>query len=392
MTRLSVQIGATVTRPNLPVTGSQTPPPIQGGARGRLDSLSNSESLSGESPAQRDDDIYSGQASNEFGSRLAIDHLMERWIRLGPVAVRLLTNCHSVACDFDSIYRSQQATPDGRAFVVTVAVERRRSWRSLIAHYHITGEVDERFTVRSRARVVPHIEGMINLSVARHLPQYVQLHAAVLQRDEIGLVIPGGPGFGKTTLAAGLIQRGWNYASDEFALIDPTTIRLAPFPKSLSIKPGSVALLQQDGVDFSHVPVFHREDKGAIRSVLATQIRSDSLAGVVSPQLLIFPTLDPLATPSLTRIARGQAAMHCLRRCFDFPRWGPMAMETVAKMCERCDCYELTSGDLDQTCDLIDMAARRKQNDDSSAVNSETMAPSHGQHRDTTQATACAKC
>lgn len=277
--------------------------------------------------------------------------------QLGPVAVRLITNCPRVYADYATVNRDLQTTGESTGFSTTVVVEKRRSWRSGIVHYHIRGEVDERFTVRKRARVVPHIDGMINLSVARHLPDFVQLHAAVLQRGDVGLVIPGGPGFGKTTLTAALINRGWNYASDEFALIDPSTIELAPFPKSLSIKPGSIALLEREGIDLTTLPRFHRVDKGAIRCLPATHIRRDALADRVTPRMIVFPQLDDTIDPTIREIPRGLAAMHCLRRCFNFARWGPAAMEAVAQLCEQSFCYELTTGDLAKTCELIDVAA-----------------------------------
>jgi len=307
------------------------------------------------------------------------DQLDSNWLRfdarLGPVSVGLLTNCPRVFADYATVNRELQSQGKSLGFRTTVLVEKRRSWRSGIAHYHISGEVEERFTVRKRARVVPHIDGMINLSVARHLPDYVQLHAAVLQRGDVGLVIPGGPGFGKTTLAAALIKRGWDYASDEFALIDPQTIKLAAFPKSLSIKPGSVKLLEDEGIDIAALPRFHRIDKGAIRCLPATHIRGAALVDCVTPQLMVFPQLDDKAEPTMRELSRGMAAMNCLRRCFNFSRWGPIAMETVAQMCERCACYEITSGDLAQTCQLIDEAAGKVVHDLSEGVNRSLKVP-----------------
>ncbi len=300
-----------------------------------------------------------GRAPNEQAKarREADSGWLQFDAQLGPVAVRLMTNCTRVYADYATVNHDVQTTGESAGFRTTVVVEKRRSWRSGIVHYHIKSEVEERFTVRKRARVVPHIDGMINLSVARHLPDFVQLHAAVLQRSDVGLVIPGGPGFGKTTLTAALIKRGWNYASDEFALIDPRTVELAPFPKSLSIKPGSVELLEREGIELTTLPRFHRVDKGAIRCLPATHIRRDALADRVTPRMIVFPNLESTAEPTIREIPRGLAAMHCLRRCFNFARWGPAAMETVAQLCEQCSCYELTTGNLAKTCELIDTSA-----------------------------------
>ncbi len=47
---------------------------------------------------------------------------------------------------------------------------------------------------------------------------------------------------GKTTLTAALVRDGFGYLSDEVAAIDPDSLVVRAYPKSLSLDPGSWAV------------------------------------------------------------------------------------------------------------------------------------------------------
>lgn len=64
----------------------------------------------------------------------------------------------------------------------------------------------------------------------------VAVHAAVLVRDDAALLLVGKSGTGKTTLALRLIEKGWEYFSDDLAVIDRSSRRVLPFPKPLKIE------------------------------------------------------------------------------------------------------------------------------------------------------------
>jgi len=61
-------------------------------------------------------------------------------------------------------------------------------------------------------------------------------HAASLERDDHALVLLGPSGAGKSSLALELIRRGLRYLCDEYAIIEPRTLRALPFPRALRIK------------------------------------------------------------------------------------------------------------------------------------------------------------
>lgn len=276
--------------------------------------------------------------------------------QIGPVGVRF----HCAVASVANAYRELNAPYLTDSFdcaqetCFDIYVTRQRSRRTGLRHYHIEGPVEERFTVRRIDRVLPHVECLINLCIARLLPRYLLLHASTVARNGVALIIPGGPGFGKTTLAAALVARGWRYGSDEFALIDPADASVAPYPKALSIKKGSMQLLAERGIPVDRAPTFNRRDKGPIRLLPPHLFRRDVVASRAGAGMIVFPVLDPGAAPSVLRMTRAEAVFEMARRCFNMLRFRGHAIDVLERVTRGAACYRLSVGDLGATCDLVE--------------------------------------
>ena len=77
----------------------------------------------------------------------------------------------------------------------------------------------------------PHLHMLILTAVFERVENYLLVHAASVARHGRGIAVCGPSGFGKTTLALALRDRGWTVFSDEFAVLDRTTRELLPFPR-----------------------------------------------------------------------------------------------------------------------------------------------------------------
>ena len=77
----------------------------------------------------------------------------------------------------------------------------------------------------------PHLHMLILTAVFERVENYLLVHAASVARHGRGIAVCGPSGFGKTTLALALCDRGWTVLSDEFAVLDRTTRTLLPFPR-----------------------------------------------------------------------------------------------------------------------------------------------------------------
>lgn len=74
-------------------------------------------------------------------------------------------------------------------------------------------------------------------AVAKFARRYVFVHAGVVGWQGHAIVIPGEPYSGKSSLVTALIQRGAEYYSDEYAVIDARG-RVHPFPRKIRLRTG----------------------------------------------------------------------------------------------------------------------------------------------------------
>jgi hypothetical protein len=87
---------------------------------------------------------------------------------------------------------------------------------------------------------------ILNATLAQVRTHFL-VHGAALSVDGAGVILAGHAGCGKTTLALELVRRGFRFLSDDIAAIGRTDHPIHPFPKSLSIWPGTRQLIPEAG-------------------------------------------------------------------------------------------------------------------------------------------------
>lgn len=81
--------------------------------------------------------------------------------------------------------------------------------------------------------------------------EFIALHAAAVARDGKAFIFTGNTGAGKSTLCAFLTANGYEYLSDDIVLIKKSSVRLMPYKNPMSLRPGSVDILTNCGIDTS---------------------------------------------------------------------------------------------------------------------------------------------
>ncbi len=83
---------------------------------------------------------------------------------------------------------------------------------------------------------------------------HLLFHSGAIEADGTGVLFPGASGSGKSTLTAGLVRAGLRYLTDELAAVHMASGRLLPYPKPITVKPGSFAVLSDIGPDACPAP------------------------------------------------------------------------------------------------------------------------------------------
>jgi HprK-related kinase A len=211
-------------------------------------------------------------------------------IAVGPRRFRIGSDWAGLIGEINSLYRAYPKADPGPAHH-TVRLES----ESLIRRY-IRPQVAIRgdYTVPD-ALPLPLAQGLLasemamNLQLAMGERRFLLLHAATVERGGQAIILTGESGSGKSTMAALLMTRGWRLMGDEFALLDPVTGMLHPFPRPISLKNESVETLSKVVPEGRFGSWMRGTPKGDIRHLVPDGPSLDRMNEPARPALILFP-------------------------------------------------------------------------------------------------------
>ena len=104
------------------------------------------------------------------------------------------------------------------------------------------------------------------------------------------MLMTGASGSGKSTLAAMLGEHGWRFMGDEFALLDPETGLLHPFPRAISLKNRAIHAMEELVGPERFGPWLKATPKGTLRHLRPRQDAIARMGEPARPALMLFPT------------------------------------------------------------------------------------------------------
>jgi hypothetical protein len=164
------------------------------------------------------------------------------------------------------------------------------------------------------------------------------LHAAAVSWRGQGILLVGPSKAGKSTLAAALVRDGSGYLTDEAAFVDLNTLIIEPYPKPLSLRTGSLALLglrtpeEVQGTTSDLVP--------------ASYLRSSVEIATVPLSTIVFIRRRPGEAVSYRPIPRAEALVELTNNSFNFVDHGGSWLGRLRRLVLACSCWHLESGDI----------------------------------------------
>ena len=204
------------------------------------------------------------------------------------------------------------------------------------------------FSGSSGADFVDNLVQWINRNAVD--PDYaVMSHAGGVERGGVACVLPADPESGKTTLTTGLVRAGYSYLTDEAVSFDWNTIEIEPFPKPLSIDPGSQHLFPE-----LRPPLLDERDGPTQWQVPPSVIRDDAIGGPCRARYVIFPKYVEHAKTRLEPVSRAEALVEMAKNTFRFREHPRRGLDALSRVIREVECARLIVGDLDDACALID--------------------------------------
>lgn len=192
------------------------------------------------------------------------------------------------------------------------------------------------------------LEWGMNLGVALRGQHLLMLHSGSLERNGGSLLLPAGPGSGKSTLTAALCNEGWRLLSDEFGLIDPETGRTQAMPRPVGLKNASIDVIRGRYPDAVFGPAMHGTPKGTVAHMRAPAQSVRRLHEDACPRMIVFPRWEAGSPLRLRALAPGVALRHLVTNAFNYPILGETGFDVVTRLVADCRCHSLVYSELDE--------------------------------------------
>ncbi|WP_439115357.1 HprK-related kinase A [Hydrogenophaga sp.] len=269
------------------------------------------------------------------------------WLRIPPFVVHIQSPMAVVAAGVYALY-ADYTLLDGRDCLADfhVAVLPRRRWFKPLCVFEFDGF--QPFTPLAHGEAFAFLEWGMNWCVTSHCHNLLTIHSAVLEKGGHALMLPAPPGSGKSTLCAALMLQGWRLLSDEMALLDPQTGQLVPAPRPVSLKNQSIDVIRQRAPSAVMGPVARDTMKGTVAHL---QVTASSLARADVPALpawVVFPKYQKAAPLRLEPRPKAGALVELASNSFNHHVHGRDGFEALANLVDRCACFDLSYGDLDE--------------------------------------------
>jgi hypothetical protein len=193
------------------------------------------------------------------------------------------------------------------------------------------------------------VQTVILRTITLLISDYHLFHAGVVSWRNRGIILPAHPDMGKTTMVIKLVMSGCRFLSDEIACFDPDLSRIEAFPRRLSIRNNSRKLLGLPEWSES-MDVVKTADNEWMLDI--EDIVPDSLSETCTPDFIFF--LRGFGDrPRVEQIPESVSLLELLKFTYCAVDDPALLLFKCAPLINKLRCYNVISGSLDETAELI---------------------------------------
>lgn len=265
----------------------------------------------------------------------------------GLIRVRVRSDVPGFAEVLRTLYGAHPLASSSGFHDVTVHLPVQRSWRDRFkAKVQFLLDGDAPFEALPVETHLPMFEWGLNWCVASRCHRQLLLHAGVVAREGLGILIPALPGSGKSTLTAALASRGYRLLSDEFGALRLRDLSLLPLVRPVSLKNESIEVMARFAPEAVIGPTFRNTRKGDVAHVAPTAQSVATRHEPAAPVLIVFPQFRDGASLAVEAVDDAIAFIKVSGNSFNYELLGERGFDALTRLVQRCRCYRVTYGDL----------------------------------------------
>ena len=203
------------------------------------------------------------------------------------------------------------------------------------------------------SQAFPMLEWGMNWCIANHCHNWLIIHAAVVEKNGQGVILPAPPGSGKSTLCAALVGKGWRLLSDELAVIDPDTGKLIAIPRPVGLKNDSIGIIQDFLPTASFGPACKDTRKGTVAHKPASATDCVN-AEWVKPKWIEYPKYEAGSKTQLDAHSKGDSLVQLASNSFNNQVLGRKGFEALASLVETTSSFDFRYSQLDEAIKTFD--------------------------------------
>lgn len=251
-------------------------------------------------------------------------------LRIGPATFRIGSDWAEPSDRLGHLYANYPQPRDAFADF-TVRLEAARPWRRwLRPSVTIAGD---HMLAGAAPMALEHgllaAEMGMNMQMALGWRRHVLLHASCVEKDGRAVVMTGESGSGKSTLAAMLGERGWRLMGDEFALLDPDSGHVFPFPRLVSLKNQAIGVMAAITPADRFGPLLKETPKGDIRHMIPRADATARMEEGARPAILLYPRYGH--ADAVRDVGQGESFMRLTQASTNYVAMGERGFDALTR-------------------------------------------------------------
>jgi HprK-related kinase A len=279
------------------------------------------------------------------------------WIDVGAVSIHVDSDCREFAVQLQTAYGAFPFVDQADWADIHVQIRRGKRLRRWIRPQVILRcDGQQPFEPFPSDSALPLFEWGCNWLIGHRVNDLLLLHAGVVEKDGLALLLPALPGSGKSTLAAALSWRGWRLLSDEFGAFEPESETFRAMLKPVALKNESIQVIRRFAPQAIFGPEFPKTRKGAVAHLAAQHETVKLRHSGAKPGAVILPKWEARSSTRLERVADHILFPTLAFNAFNYNLLGAIGFKAVVRLVRRCPAWQLVYSDLDEAVAAVETA------------------------------------